>query len=239
MDFSFSPDSWDKIFLFTTGVCCAQLFFPPLSLLAHCQAPILYQQLFSELILCTTNWYGCWEKNSEKQNPCPHGACVLMATYSSALRDSLHLQPQSLKCLNDNLKYLPWILTQRRHFLGLVSTFCLHFQCSNILSSPIIHTGEVHMLLKKNLFNVDKYRSDTHLFYNPCSLYCQKVLSIKCWSINKAKVGVDIVQSGWSRYKLSNQLISVFSEFVCLENFIVKVSRNWKTKVVLPEDFRV
>lgn len=45
-----------------------------------------------------------------------------------------------------NLKYLSWILTQRRHFFGLVSTFCLHFQCSNILSSPIIHTGKVHML---------------------------------------------------------------------------------------------
>lgn len=45
-----------------------------------------------------------------------------------------------------NLKYLPWILTRRRHFLALVSTFCLHFQCSNILSSPIIHTGKVQML---------------------------------------------------------------------------------------------
>lgn len=78
-------------------------FFPPLSLLAHCQAPILYQQLLSELILCATNWYGCWEKNSVKQNPGPHGACVLMATYSSALRESLHLQPQSLKCLNDRI----------------------------------------------------------------------------------------------------------------------------------------
>lgn len=193
--FAFSPavnpmnsrrKAWDRIFLFTTGVGCA-LLISPLSFLAlNCQAFILYQLLFSEHSCVPGPGVGVGEGTVINDVPALRERKCLPSFNLLSLFKVLKWQ---------NLKYLPWFLTQRRYLWGSylpVSIFCvLKF------SSPIIYTDKVHKLFKKNLFTVGKYRSDTSLslsFFNPSSLHCCKVLSIKCWFTAEAKVDIDVIQ---------------------------------------------